>query len=556
MWPLWFETPVLAMNNPMRPKFECSALTAAFAVAALAIWGLFWMLGQPIEIPEPLPVGQKLQCVSYTPFVRGESPLEAPEGLAVPAARIRADLRLLSRWSRCVRTYSARALGPLPSVARELGMEVLLGAWVNSDPELTRDEIESAVALAARYPSVIKAVIVGNEVLLRGEMTGQELARLILEVKGRIVQPVTYADVWAFWLKHPEVAPAVDFLTIHILPYWEDLPVPVGQALAHVMQVRDAVAERYPGRKLLIGEAGWPSEGRMRLGALPSLENEARFIRAFVALAEREHWRYNVIEAFDQPWKRLNEGAVGGAWGLFTAEREDKHVLSGSVSNWPHWRSLAVLGCLLLLALFAAAVRGRPRASRAWLAALAAAVGAVSLVIQIDQFRGASRSPSEYRWAAVVLALAFGALWNAVAMISAWRVPHRMPFRDLSWERLRRRTPGAVWSALQAAVGFCASVASVALAFDPRYRSFPGAGLLAPAAAFAVVATLQRRAQVGGGDYREEAVLGVMLAAAACAILAQETPLNRQADLWGLACGLLAWSLLLPHLGRRESMGT
>ena len=81
-------------------------------------------------------------------------------------------------------------------------------------------------------------MIVGNETLLRKEVTGAHLATLIARVKSQVHVPVTYADVWEFWLQHPQVAPAVDFLTIHLLPYWEDDPQGIDQALAHVADVR------------------------------------------------------------------------------------------------------------------------------------------------------------------------------------------------------------------------------------------------------------------------------------------------------------------------------
>ncbi len=109
---------------------------------------------------------------------------------------------------------------------------------------------------------------------------------------------------------------AVDFITIHILPYWEDFPIPAGNAAAHVDAIRRQVVDAFPGKEVIIGEVGWPSAGRMREGALPSPANQARVIQDVLALGKRENFRVNVIEAFDQPWKRALEGTVGGHWGL------------------------------------------------------------------------------------------------------------------------------------------------------------------------------------------------------------------------------------------------
>ncbi|MGE1161652.1 hypothetical protein ACQJ0H_23070, partial [Pantoea agglomerans] len=82
-------------------------------------------------------------------------------------------------------------------------------------------------------------------------------------------------DVWEFWLQHPQIAPAVDFLTIHLLPYWEDDPRSIDQALAHVAEVRQVFGARFAPKQIMIGETGWPSEGRQRETALPSRVNEA-----------------------------------------------------------------------------------------------------------------------------------------------------------------------------------------------------------------------------------------------------------------------------------------
>jgi len=148
-------------------------------------------------------------------------------------------------------------------------------------------------------------------------MSPADLIAYIRDVKSQVSMPVTYADVWEFWLRYPDVQNAVDFVSIHILPYWEDFPIPATIAAAHVDAIRKKVAVAMPNKEIVIGEFGWPSAGRMREGARPSPSNQARVISETLALAQRENYRVNVIEAFDQPWKRWLEGAVGGHWGIF-----------------------------------------------------------------------------------------------------------------------------------------------------------------------------------------------------------------------------------------------
>ena len=193
--------------------------------------------------------------------------------------------------------------------------------------------------------------------LLRGQMTMTDLMATIREVKAQVPEPVTYADVWEFWLRYRDVADAVDFVTIHILPYWEDFPLPASIAAAHVAAIREKVALAIPNKQVVIGEVGWPSAGRMREGARPSPSNQAKVILQTLATAQLQNFQVNVIEAFDQPWKRRLEGSVGGAWGIFDrATGAPKFSLAGGgLSDHPQWRIQALAGVLLAAFVFGAA---------------------------------------------------------------------------------------------------------------------------------------------------------------------------------------------------------
>src|SRR6201988_3670114 len=174
--------------------------------------------------------------------------------------------------------------------------------------------------------------------------------------------PVTYADVWEFWLRYPALSDVVDFITIPVLPSWEDLPVSADKAATHVEDVIRTVARAFPGKEIFVGEFGWPSAGRMREGALPSPVNQARVVQEVVALAKREGFRVNLIEAYDQPWKRQLEGTVGGHWGLYDGyRRQAKFAWGGAVSNHPHWRWQAAGGVALAAVIFAGALAVRRR---------------------------------------------------------------------------------------------------------------------------------------------------------------------------------------------------
>jgi len=137
----------------------------AYALALAAIFGFWYGVGQPRPIPEAEPAAHHtLQCVSYAPFEKDQSPFDFAKGMTIAPARIDADLALLSQRFSCIRTYSVAGLEALPEYAEKYGMQVLLGAWIGADPKLNEQELAKVVALAKLHPKSVRAVVVGNEI--------------------------------------------------------------------------------------------------------------------------------------------------------------------------------------------------------------------------------------------------------------------------------------------------------------------------------------------------------------------------------------------------------
>jgi glucan 1,3-beta-glucosidase len=343
---------------------------------------------------------------------------------------------------------------------------------------------------------------------------------------------VTYADVWEFWLRNRAVADAVDFVTIHILPYWEDVPIPADDAAGHVADIRRMVAEAFPGKEILLGEVGWPSAGRMREGALPSPVNQARVIEDVLAVAKRDGFHASLIEAFDQSWKRQLEGTVGGHWGLFDgATRSPKFVWGMPLSNHPAWPWQAAAGVLLAGAVFlAAGAAGRSAASPAgpqWLGVAAIAlvpgvlIGWAIVNVPLESLGVGGWAHSLAMLAVAVVAPVAG----AAALMGNIPVPAFSDMLRLDKDRPLTRVAfalGASWVVL------CAIAAEVALglAFDPRYRDFPFAPLGAAGAPFLILTLFgarRRRRDLA------ETVMAAVLAAATLYIAWNEGPANWQA---------------------------
>lgn len=526
---------------------------SCLAVSALAIVAVWAWLGAPVPMPQaPLHPGEKLYCLSYAPFHGRQTPLDPTTHIS--AAQIDRDLAQLAGLTDCVRTYSTDyGLDQIAGIAAKHGLKVIQGLWLSRNPATNAKEIERAVALAKRYPATIQAVVVGNEVLLRGEMAAGDLAKTIRSVKARVSVPVTYADVWEFWLRNPVLATAADFVTIHILPYWEDFPIAADQAAAHVAAIRRRVVNAFPGKEVLIGEVGWPSAGRMREGALPSPANQARVIQDVLALAAREKFHVNVIEAYDQPWKRAFEGTAGGHWGLINDAHELKFVWGRAVSNHPYWHWRAAGGVVFAVLVFGAAfacARGRKQPAAQWLAVTGNALAGGVLIGWT-----AENIPLESLGAGGWLrSLALG----AAALLSAPLVSAAI-MRDVAiprFSRLLGPTAQRIRDPLAIAVGavliatmLLAVLTALGLVFDPRYKDFPFAPLTAAAVPFLTHTLVMPPSR--GRRGAAEVLAGVLLALSVPYIALNEGFANWQ-SLW-LCATLLALAVSLVQVRDAQS---
>ena len=221
--------PVIDYMRPSATALAAFVLGSAFAFAA-------WQFeGRPQDIA-PAPAGGlvdgKFACLSYAPYRDGQTPFN--EAFVVPPSQIDEDLAILAKHTACVRTYSTnQGLAEVVPLAARHGLKVLLGAWIGVEGPKNDREVASAIKIANTYPDTVAAVIVGNEVLLRRDQTAQKLDSYLKQVRAAVHVPVTYADVWEFWLQNPQLASDVDFITVHMLPYWEDQPIAVPRALQH-----------------------------------------------------------------------------------------------------------------------------------------------------------------------------------------------------------------------------------------------------------------------------------------------------------------------------------
>jgi exo-beta-1,3-glucanase (GH17 family)/cellulose synthase/poly-beta-1,6-N-acetylglucosamine synthase-like glycosyltransferase len=355
------------------------ALLVAAVVAGIQY--LLWSLPNKGIIASVAGIG--VQGFAYAPFQRDQDPLKQ----SYPTdAEISADLDIMAQSADRIRTYGSLENPTVVTLAGKHSLLVAAGAWISGDMEANDKEVAAAVDFAKTY-RYVERVIVGNEALLRNDLSVDDLIPFLDKARAalkRVKKPVSTAEPWHVWLKNPKLADHVDFITVHLLPYHEG--VPVEAAVSYAMERYSELQKAFPKKKIVIGEIGWPSRGPTLGAAEPSVENEALFIREFLALTRERSLDYYLMEAFDQPWKIAVEGWAGAYWGMYNAEREPKFPLVGLVVNDPHWEEKAAMSAALAfipMVLVAFFLRGWGVLGRLWSAALIQAC-ATTLVIGLS----------------------------------------------------------------------------------------------------------------------------------------------------------------------------
>ncbi|HEX6571705.1 MAG TPA: glycosyltransferase [Steroidobacteraceae bacterium] len=310
-------------------------IVALFALLTVAAWGL---ANRPTSEPA---WPRTIQGFAFQPYQKDQ---DAIAGEEPTVSQIAGDLKLLAGTTHAVRTYSSLGtLGSVPALAAAHGISVTLGAWIGIDREINAREVEAVIRLANLHRNVTR-IVVGNEAVLRGDLPIEDLMAHLDRVRAATRQPVSTAEPWNVWLEKPELVEHVDYLAVHMLPYWEGKDVE--QAVAHVASKLGELRVTYPGKPIVIAEVGWPSDGRTRESAVASVAHQALFLRRFLDFAEGERLEYFVMEAFDQPWKEAAEGKAGAYWGVYDADRDQKFAFRAPIVRVPEWHVLAAASVL------------------------------------------------------------------------------------------------------------------------------------------------------------------------------------------------------------------
>ena len=322
-------------------------IVIAIAVICFSSWAY---LNQPKDEPA---WPSRIQGFCFSPYREGQSPYQEDQSgvtkITPSEAEIETDLALLADKTYAIRTYTVEGvIGKIPALAHKYGLNVALGAWLDKDLEKNEVEIQTLIRVTREnYKNVVR-VVVGNESLFRGDLTSTQLTDYLDRVRQAVNVPVSTAEVWDLWNSHKELRDHVDYVCIHLLPYWEGIGLEraVESSIDHYNLIKNA----FPEKEIVIGEVGWPSNGRTLHLAVASTANEATFLRRFLARASKEKYVYYVMEAFDQPWKqRTKRGPSRPIGGYMMSSASRNFPLPRPLSRCRNGRSLPVFPWLLPL---------------------------------------------------------------------------------------------------------------------------------------------------------------------------------------------------------------
>ena len=256
--------------------------------------------------------------ISFSPYVEGQGP-----GTEIGAEQIRERLAVIQPYVSHIRSFSCSEGNELiPAIAKENGLGTMVGVWLDDNREQNEIEMANAIEIAKNGHADILGV--GNEVLLRGELTEDELLDYMRRAKeGAPGVPVGYVDAYFEFNDHPRISDACDVILANCYPFWEGCPAE--HALLYMKEMYRRAQHAANGKQVIISETGWPNIGTPEGGAVPSESNAIKYFIDAYRWAEEEGIEIFWFSSFDEAWKVDKEGDVGAYWGLLDKDGNPKY---------------------------------------------------------------------------------------------------------------------------------------------------------------------------------------------------------------------------------------
>ncbi len=236
-------------------------------------------------------------------------------GDPISEEQVKRRMKILKPHTQWVRSFSCTDGNELiPKVAKEFGLKTLVGAWLGDDPAVNTREVEGLIQLAKA--GLVDIAAVGNEVMYRKDLSEEELLDFIYKVKEAIPGiPVGYVDAYYEFSQRPKITEACDVILANCYPYWEGCPFE--NSLDYLKKMYRQAEQAANGKKVLITETGWPSQGENLKGAVPSEKNALGYFINTQMWSIDEDVEVFYFSSFDESWKVGAEGEVGAYWGIW-----------------------------------------------------------------------------------------------------------------------------------------------------------------------------------------------------------------------------------------------
>jgi len=260
-------------------------------------------------------VHKPFRGLCYGPFRQGQSPML---GIYPSESQVKDDLtNKVCYLAKQIRTFGdENVLFKIPGFCNQFGIDCYPSAWIDNVAEDV-NQVNRLVQIGnSNYPTT-KALVVGTEFLYRHPSMESTLTNYIKQVKNSTGKQVTACEQWHIYRDYPNLANSVDILMINIYPFWEQQSI--DNAASFALEKYNLIKNLYPGKRIVIGETGWPSYGTSNGSAVPSMENQLKYIRDFMEIAEENNMDYNFFEFSNEPWKPGSN--VETNWGVVDAAR-------------------------------------------------------------------------------------------------------------------------------------------------------------------------------------------------------------------------------------------
>ena len=259
-----------------------------------------------------------LHGLSFSPYLEDQN-----IGDQLSEEQIRKRMDVIKPYTKWVRSFSCTEGNEfIPRVAREQGLKTMVGAWLGQDKSQNEKEIAGLIKLAkAGYVDI---AVVGNEVLLRGELTEKEVLAYIRKVKEVLPNIVIgYVDAYYQFNDRPHLVDACDIILANCYPFWEGCNI--DRSSVYLKQMYSVAKNAAKGKPVIIAETGWPNEGNNTKEAMPSEENAMKYFINVNNWVQNEDIKMFYFSSFDESWKVHHEGDVGQRWGIWDKNEKLKY---------------------------------------------------------------------------------------------------------------------------------------------------------------------------------------------------------------------------------------